>query len=106
MCRINLSSYIGVYGALGDIYFYRLSRQRYTPIGRGLREYFLISGHGSGGGTLLLCNNRGLCPGPIFTGCPPLFRIIIPQVIFRKTHRLAKRILPNRFYFHLNYVHE
>lgn len=33
--------------------------------------------------------------------------IIIPKVIFQKTHRLAKRILPREsVYFHLNYVHE
>lgn len=51
---INLSSHIArVYVLVGDIYFYRLLRHG-VAIGRGLWEYFLISGRDSWGTMVLL----------------------------------------------------
>lgn len=79
MCRINLSPYIAQpYVRLATFIFTDFHAVRCGAIGWGLREYFLISGRSSG----VRCSsqyNRGLCPGPIFTGCPPLFVYYYPE---------------------------
>lgn len=108
MCRINLSPYIArPYVRLATFIFTDFHAVRCDAIGWGLREYFLISGRSSGVYGVPRNIIAVYVPGQ-FSQVVRLYScIIIPKVIFQKTHRLAKRILPREsVYFHLNYVHE
>jgi len=87
-CRINLSPARCVHArAPGDIYFRRLLRRD---------DWMRPTGIFSDFGTAFPGDNRASCPGPISNRSPAFIRVIIPEVIPRKTRLSRESLLFSR----------